>query len=411
MLKTDALSQLNAFRMGVVPSDLQVTTIERSQAKISFEHLLVKVKEDANDILLLSGAYGAGKSHLLKVFRQEALSKGFLVCHVAIDSSFRLNKLDTLYYYIMHNLYTDKGMSIATFEDLFSYWLDNLRHAPDKTLASQEIKWVVDEMNRHHEAFARAFMGYIRASLVNDVERARTISAWLKGEKNIPHMIKKEFGVKGDVDPHLALDFLKAFNHLIQLMGYQGLIIMIDEIDLISSMRSDQRALAYSTLREMIDLMFNGDLPHFGLVLAGTEEVYLSEETGFVSHPPLAQRLSLKNATSFKHDHMVNLNHLTIDNLHDIARQLMTLYRVGYDQLHDADPLTACHLVLMDFKKHKILFTEITLRQFIQSYTSMLDGVRDDPHAMIYQMNISFSLQDNGEMFFKNTLVKKNKTP
>jgi hypothetical protein len=402
--QTDALVLLNAFRMGVVPGPILDGNIHRKPISDRLNLFIKDLKSNKTNALLIKGEYGSGKSHTLSHFRYEAIKSGFVVSQITVDQGFRLSRLDELYHEIMHNLYANDASKIASFEDLFGIWIDNLRTSPDRSLASHQIKFVIDEMNRHHDSFSRAFLGYIRASLVNDTTKAHVCAAWLRGDKNIPATAKRDFGIVGAIDQKTAFHFIKAFSHLITLLGHKGLILMIDELDLVRHLRADSRIATYSTLREMIDFQFGGSLGNFGIILAGTPEFFFDETTGVASHVPLAERFGI-DGVKLNHEALIfDIATLTPDDLYTISSRLMEIYQRAYDQMTMPQFENACHLVLMDMKKDKIAFSSITIRKFIQNFIALLDNMRKHPHQKIYQSHITFKLSDQGEMIFKNRL-------
>ncbi len=403
MKQTEALILLNAYRMGVVPHRIDLMGLQRQAIQEGSQELLNRMLEKSSATVLIQGEYGSGKSHALAQFKDTFLNEGFLVAHICIDNAFNLSKPEDLYYHLMHHLYL-KNNAQATFEDIFGLWLDNLRSAPNRTAAAHDMKWVIDEMTHHHETFAHGFLQYIRASLVNDTERAQHIASWIKGDLSLPAHIKKELGIKGSVNRSMAMDFLKAFLHLIQLMGYPGLILLIDELDLLKHQRVDRRECAYATLRQLIDDQQNGSMGLMGMVLSGTPEIFNDHTVGFKSYPPLAQRLMLEKQGSFQQTPLIHLNPCTIEELYTISQQMLTLFQSAYQSEFLPSPQTACHLTLMDFKKNQIGFYNITLRQYIQNYIGLLDDMRKKPHQKLYQMKVAFELRPNGDMHFTNRL-------
>lgn len=403
MKQTEALILLNAYRMGVVPHRVDQTGLQRQTIQEGSQRLLQNLKEKSSATLLIQGEYGSGKSHALAQFKHIFLDEGFLVAHICIDNAFNLSKPEDLYYHLMHHL-SIKSNAQATFEDIFGLWLDNLRSSPNRAAAAHDMKWVIDEMTHHHETFAHGFLQFIRSSLVNDTERAQQIASWIKGDLSLPAHIKKELGVKGNVNRSMAMDFLKAFLHLIHLMGYPGLILLIDELDLLKHQRVDRRECAFGTLRQLIDDQFNGSLGLMGMVLSGTPEIFYDTTVGFKSYPPLAQRLMLEKQGSYQHSPLIHLNACSIEELYAISEEMLMLFQHAYQSEFLPTAQTACHLTLMDFKKNQIGFYHISLRQFIQNYIGLLDDMRKKPHQKLYQMKVSFELRANGDMHFTNRL-------
>ncbi len=53
-----------------------------------------------------------------------------------------------------------------------------------------------------------------------------------KHEENITYEIKSSFKVTGSVDRLNAMDFLRGFARRIKMIGYSGLVVPVDELEL-----------------------------------------------------------------------------------------------------------------------------------------------------------------------------------
>lgn len=402
MKQSDALLLINAYRMGSVPHHIHGATVVRPELFRAQEQMITALEGGIPQLLMVEGPYGAGKTHALKDLQNALSLSGFVVSTITLEPNTNLLRPDLLYYHIMHHLRL--GDKPASFEDIFGLWIDNLRHAPSRAMAANEIKWVTDEMNRHHEAFANGFTHYIRASLLSDSAQASRIAAWLKGDSSMAPGIHKVLGIKGSVDKVKAFDFLKAFSRLLQLIGYSGLVIAIDEMDLILKMRIDQREKAYGTLRHLVDEQIQGAFGPLGLIISGTPEVYMDSECGIRSYSPLAQRLGLEHQGSFIQEPFVSLKNTSLEILYHLSEHLDSTYRIAYGNVQLPGPQDTAHLVLMDLKKQQLRFQDITWRQYIQSYLALLDGARKNPHQRLFKQQLQLKLLEDGTMHFTNRL-------
>lgn len=408
MKQTDALLLINAYRLGSVPIPIPGTSIIRPEFFHAQEQMISALESGIPQLLMLEGPYGAGKTHALRDLQLSLSQSGFVVSTITLEPGVNHLRPDILYYHIMHHLRI-QGKP-ASFEDIFGLWLDNLRNAPSKQVAANEIKWVTDEMARHHEVFAFGFTQYIRAALISDTHQTDCIGGWLKGDSSISPALQKQLGLKGSVDRLKAFDFLKAFTKLLQLIGYNGLVIAIDEMDVLPRLRSDQREKAYATLRQLIDEQMQGAFGALGLVFSATPEVYKDQDCGIPSYSPLAQRLGLENTGTYLKEPFVSLKNTSLETLYQLSNHLVNTYFLAYGSVTIPSSKDIAHLILMDFKRLNLLFHEITWRRYIQNYLSLLDTARKNPHQKILALPLQLTLKDDGSMMFKNQLAPTKST-
>ena len=95
--KKDAIRVVESLRLGIPPEGhIAEFTVGRSE-----EIKILRSSLNASDYsaLLVKANYGAGKSHLLKLLREEALSEGYVVALVTLDSNggARFNRMDQIF--------------------------------------------------------------------------------------------------------------------------------------------------------------------------------------------------------------------------------------------------------------------------------------------------------------------------
>lgn len=241
---------LNAMRIGVVPgASLGSLMVGRDKEINEFRRILDNLKDGEGRFKFIEGAYGSGKSFLLKYMEEIAITEGFVVSSLTISSSFDFSRLDYIYAAMMGRLKINAFENTGTsFEEIFENWLSGLKQGSDMTHASKSIYRVIQELNAYNTSFASVLLVYIRARISHDLELARIAAAWIKGDKNLPYQLKKRLEVKGNIDKDNALEILRGFNLLIKLMGYKGLVVLVDEAELIMNERSDVRMKAYNNI-------------------------------------------------------------------------------------------------------------------------------------------------------------------
>ncbi len=409
----DARIIINALKNGGVPKNyIEDIIISRDLEVDEFKRNLDNLNMGIGSVKVILGNYGTGKTFLINAFKEIALRDDFVVSFLQIDRVFRMNKLDDFYYYIMHNLFVKNKEGLASFDNIFDIWIDNLKNAPDKMQSTNEINKVIKIMQKYNETFARALLNYIRSKIKNDIEMVAVISEWLSGEKNIPYDIKTKFNVIGFVNKSNTLDFLKAFSKLVDLLGYNGLVIVIDEIDLLINERSDIRKNAYENLKYLIDLTVSGDLVNTMFLLSGTEEIVNNEEKGFRSNLALSQRLgnaidSYKSGLVDIRQPIVMLKDIEIKDYISITEKVVMIYKKAFNTEIKITDESLKNWVLYTYHKDKVDINKLKIREFITRLITILDTIDQNPDNFVYNSNLDFKM--NGDRpIFKNILSRSN---
>lgn len=340
-MNLDANEIINAFRYGTPPQKHAITMLTGRENEIEyFKNTLKTISNGTGAVKLLVGNYGVGKSFLLESFKHIALTEDYVVSKFQVNSGFRLNKIEDIYYAIMHNLHLKSlENKKASFDELFDLWIENLKNVPDSRVRANEINFVCDALSKFNSNYARAFLTYIRSKIKGDFDAIQASSAWLSGEQHIPHAIKKKIDLIGHMDRNSSVDFLKAFVKLIQLLDYKGLVVFIDETDLILHERSDLRAQAYQNLKYLIDLTSTGELSGVLIVFSGTKEMIESIDKGVSSVVSLAERLDIHSKGG--QSNIWSLSPLNQDALMELTGKTLELYRRNFSL---TEGLTAPHL-------------------------------------------------------------------
>ncbi|GAB6107894.1 BREX system ATP-binding domain-containing protein [Fusibacter bizertensis] len=326
----EALKLINTLRSGTSPvyhaNDLMTgREPEMEDLRLSMQLL----SKGSGSVKIISGNYGVGKSFLVNAFKEIALNEDFIISSFQINNGFRLNKIDDLYYAIMHNLYLKtRPTSKVSFDDIFDIWVDNLQNAPYSDRKRYEVNTVCQELSKFNMNFARAFLSFMRGRIQRNQEMMNVSCSWLTGERNIPYELKQKYDLVGAVDKTNTLDFLKAFIKLITLLDYKGLIVFIDEIDLVINDRVDIRQSAYNNLKHLIDLSTSGGMNNVMFVFSGTQEILTDREKGFLSNTALSQRLNINQENPLENKgNLLVLKPLDSLALLSLTQKIIKLYQ------------------------------------------------------------------------------------
>lgn len=98
--RSDAEAAIEALRKGIPPKGwVRHFTVGRQSELRDLEKSLDRPADDRAGALLVRANYGAGKSHLLNVVREEALASGYAVAYATLDAlnGVRFNRMDTIF--------------------------------------------------------------------------------------------------------------------------------------------------------------------------------------------------------------------------------------------------------------------------------------------------------------------------
>ncbi len=324
----EALKMINTLRNGTSPiHHADAWIVGREQELENYRKSLNLLAKGTGNVKLVTGDYGMGKSLLINAYKQIALNEDYVIASFQVNNGFRLNKLEDLYYAIMHNLFLKhKPDHKVSFEDIFDIWVENLQNAPHADRKRFEVNTVCQALSKYNMNFARAFLIFMRGRIQRNQEMIHVASAWLTGERNIPYELKHKYDLVGTVDKTNTLDFLKAFTKLITLLDYKGLIVFIDEIDLVINDRSDLRQTAYNNLKHLVDLSTSGEMNQILFMFSGASDIVTHPEKGLITNTALAQRLNLTHTNNLDAS-VIRLNPIDTKDVLTLTQNILRLYR------------------------------------------------------------------------------------
>lgn len=376
---------ISTLKSGVIPdTGSEFICTGRDRAVKEFENCLGAIEKGDGIVKFITGEYGSGKSFMLNKIKQLAVNQDFAVCSLQIGNGLNLGSFDALYYSIMHNISIKASVTGTDFETIFGSWIGRLKLSYDKKRVYEEINEVVTSLDNFNSSFARAFLTYIKARISKDSELSNAATSWIKGEKNIPAQLKARFHVKGDIDKLTSIDSLKAFMHLLKLLGYKGMVILVDELELIMSQRSDIRKNCYENLRYIIDSTFGGDFKNCLFVFAATDDFFEDNEKGIKTYHALYQRLGEAPSTDnpFVMDMrlpVMKMTKLSYEDLLLLAERIIALHKTAYNWAPYINAESARNWALLTLNKDKSGSQLVNIREFNKKLIEFLDILEQNP--------------------------------
>ena len=298
----EARAVIEDLRKGSVPIDYVPSFTVGRQRWLTFveEDLDHYIAEGGAKVRFINGDYGDGKTHFMSVVRHLALQKGFAVSFVVLTREVPIHKFEVVYQTIVRQLRgTFEGAGIRGLVDT---WADSL--APE--LANQDGSSFQERLTALSEElralpgmdlnFANALVGLVnhRFGLVGESEAAEerlqareVLYQWFEGSRVAKRELKpfQIFETLSKTNSKRLLGSLIAF---LRYRGYQGLILLMDELETVIAQSASIRNAAYENVRLLIDNTEHAQYLH--IFFSIIPDVILSEK-GFKSYDALWSRV------------------------------------------------------------------------------------------------------------------------
>lgn len=343
---------VDALRQGVVPErHLERMFVGQQEARRHLREQMEHVATGRSAFKFIRGPYGSGKSFMMAWLRDEALNAGFAVSTVRVSAEMSLSDLANFYTGLMEGLRVPEKRGASSLSDILEAWLLGIQRKTEQVegLSSsrpgdrvrltklvreriqQELSWLAS----HDAGLAPALGAFYEARLEGNEEKARSARAWLRGERNLSNAALRQLGVKGALEPEQVLSRLRALLELIQETHLRGLVILVDELELVRRRPHKQtRDRAYETLRALIDEVGENHLPGCLLVSTGTDTFFDDRRYGLASYEALYHRVSSPelgdNFRSVRQP-VLRLEGLNEERLLELAERTRSIHAVAYD--------------------------------------------------------------------------------
>lgn len=269
------------------------------------------------------GEYGSGKTHFLHMTSHMALERRFVVCEVTLSRDVRLDRFDTIWRAMMSTLATPESESEPEgIGAILNRWCEQATQQPEQL--PQELARL-DGISKLDPDFRKAMRGYLQA-YVQDGDRDSYLQ-WLKGDAIRPS------GVKMRIDRASARAMLRSLIYFFKYLGYSGMVLFLDELELILTQSYRVRDASYDVLRQFID---DADkLRRFLLLCSVTPNLWTDSQHGFPSYPALWERVGGMSGST-KGDYRaiaIDLDapeaQLSSEDLLEMAKQLRKVHAVA----------------------------------------------------------------------------------
>ena len=333
---------VNALRSGLVPSQglEQFATgldslVEAVNAELDF------VATGKGTSKWVRGEYGTGKTFAARYLCSKARQRRFATAEVQISiNDTPLHHLETVYRRLMERLETAADGPNA-FQAVVEGWLyqvgeevTRLRGMSEDDpgfadATEQRLEDKLADLSRRNPAYAQVLRAYHRATHEGDFATAQGLLAWLAGQPHTDRSVLRAAGTKGKVDGQASLTFLAGLLQLLRQSGYDGLVVVLDEVETVQRMNSQTREKSLNALRQLMDMLAKEELPGLYVVVTGTRDFFEGYK-GLKALAPLYQRVQVTFSEDPRFDNLrapqVRLMPFTEERLLTVGGRVRDLY-------------------------------------------------------------------------------------
>ncbi len=400
---------INSLKGGVVPRiGLPYITVGREHEINALLHDIEIISEGGASFRFIAGRYGSGKSFLLQTIRNYAMDRNFVVVDADLSPERRLQGTRgqglATYKELIRNMSTrtrpeggaltlilDRWISSVQSEamDSLGCGFDDPRLAPETEL---RIRGVVGELSEmvHGFDFAKLLTIYYKAYIGGDDESKAKVVKWFRGEYSLKSEAKAELGVNIIVTDDDWYDYIKLFAAFLKRAGYDGMLILIDElVNIYKIPNSITRQYNYEKILTMYNDALQGKAHHLGIIMSGTLQCIEDQRRGVYSYEALRSRLEQGRFGSDEHSDMlapvIKLNPLSYEEMLVLTEKLADIHAelFGYERTLGQEELIA--FIKIEYGRIGA-DKNITPREVIRDFIELLNISFQNPGLTVSQL-------------------------
>ncbi|MBQ2719058.1 MAG: ATP-binding protein [Clostridia bacterium] len=395
---------LTSLTAGVVPrSGAPYIAIGRKAESDALLDSLAAAGEGGSSVRFLIGRYGSGKSFLLQLIRGYALDRDFLCADADLSPERRLSGGSggglATYRELLRNLASRSSPDGGALPVVLSRYYARLAGELAAEGVFPESPAFAGEMKKRIYAtlsaleggvggfdFAHVLGAYYTAEMAGEEEKKSACLRWLRGEYGTKTEARAALGftVGGIIGDDNWYDYVKLLAVFARLLGYRGLLVLIDEcVNLYKIPNRIAREANYEKLLAIFNDALGGRAEGLCVVFGGTVQFLEDTRRGLFSYEALRSRLADSRFAEGGYTTMtspvIRLRRLSDNELLALVVRLAALHA----ELYATAPLPTeeAERFLRRELSRAGADELVTPREIIRDFLSLLDILREDPEA------------------------------
>lgn len=358
---------IQSLSAGVVPAiGLQHIQVGRHAEVTAVVNDLQLVEQGASAVRFVVGRFGSGKTFFLNLIRNVALKRKFVVIQADITTERRLQgsggQARSLYSELMKNLATSSRPEGGALPNLVERWVGDIEHAIlDAGGTDEDVSMEIgrrlaplrDLVNGFD--FARVVTRYYEGYRAKNEPLQQAALRWLRAEYGTKTEAREELGVRAIIDDADFYDELKLMAQFVRIAGYNGLLVSLDELVVLSHRLNSTQARNnnYEAILRIVNDCLQGQTQGLAVLFAGTDECIEDRRRGLFSYEALATRLAPNRFAAAGHRDLsgpvIKLDCLTPEDCFVLLHNIRAVFASGDPTKHlvpdegITDYLRVCH--------------------------------------------------------------------
>lgn len=400
---------INSLKGGVVPRiGLPYITVGREHEINALLHDIEIISEGGASFRFIAGRYGSGKSFLLQTIRNYAMDRNFVVVDADLSPERRLQGTRgqglATYKELIRNMSTRTRPEGGALTLILDRWINSVQSEAMDSLGcgfddprlvpetERRIRGVVGELSEmvHGFDFAKLLTIYYKAYIGGDDESKAKVVKWFRGEYSLKSEAKAELGVNIIVTDDDWYDYIKLFATFLKRAGYDGMLILIDElVNIYKIPNSITRQYNYEKILTMYNDALQGKAHHLGIIMSGTLQCIEDQRRGVYSYEALRSRLEQGRFGSDEHSDMlapvIKLNPLSYEEMLVLTEKLADIHAelFGYERTLGQEELIA--FIKIEYGRIGA-DKNITPREVIRDFIELLNISFQNPGLTVSQL-------------------------
>lgn len=301
---------LNSLSAGVVPRvGLEYISVGRQKEMAALLSDLEHIREGSSSFRFVIGRYGSGKSFLLQLFRNYAMERNFVVADADLSSDRRLAGTEgqglATYRELMGKVATKTHPNGGALPLILERWISAIQTQiaqetglrPEDSNFDQQIEAKILLTIKNIEGlvhgfdFATVIINYWRGYRTGEISKQDAALRWLRGEFTSKVEARNALAVRVIIDDSTWYDYLKILAKFATDIGYQGLIIILDEaVHLWKISHPTSRQHNYDKLLSIFNDTMQGKAEHLGIIIGATPKFLEDPKRGLFNDPAWQRR-------------------------------------------------------------------------------------------------------------------------
>lgn len=404
--KRIAQTVLNSLKGGVVPRiGLPYITVGRKEEIAALLHDVDIISQGGASFRFIQGRYGSGKSFLLQTIRNYVMDRGFVVVDGDLSPERRLHGNGgqglATYRELIQNLSTKTHPEGGALTLVLDRWINSVQtQVMEESQLSADDPGFIDAVDKkiyatisslnelvHGFDFARLLEMYYHAYMDDDNETKAKVTKWFRGEYDRKTDAKNELGVNMIITDDDWYEYLKLFAAFFRQAGYQGMMIMIDElVNIYKIPNSISRQYNYEKILTMYNDTLQGKAKYLGIIMCGTPQAIEDRRRGVYSYEALRSRLAAgkfsKEGARDMYAPVIKLEPLTAEEMLVLTGKLADMHASLYGYQPTITDEELAEFIKIEYGRIGAS-SNITPREVIRDFIELLDILWQHPGTKV----------------------------